>query len=51
MHGTLGGCTAIIAGVEHSWSTLGLYRFVGERIAECWLFPLNPAAFDLVCRA
>jgi predicted SnoaL-like aldol condensation-catalyzing enzyme len=39
--------TATIGGVNHRWSTVGLYRIVDERIAECWLLPLNPASFDL----
>jgi ketosteroid isomerase-like protein len=39
--------TATIGGVNHRWSTVGLYRIVDERIAECWLLPLNPATFDL----
>jgi ketosteroid isomerase-like protein/predicted kinase len=38
--------SAVIAGVEHRWATIGLYRLAEERIAECWLLPLDPAAFD-----
>jgi ketosteroid isomerase-like protein len=38
--------TAVIDGVEHSWSTVGLIR--DDRIAECWLLPLDPAAFDAI---
>ena len=38
--------TAVIDGVERRWSTVGLYRLRGERIATCWLLPLDPAAFD-----
>lgn len=38
--------TATIGGVEHSWSTVGLYRIADGRIAECWLLPLDPNAFD-----
>lgn len=49
--GVLTDGTATVAGVEHRWSTLGLYRFVGDRIAECWLLPLDPPAFDLVWQA
>ena len=49
--GVLTDGTATIGGVEHHWSTLGLYRFVGDRIAECWLLPLDPPAFDLVWQA
>jgi ketosteroid isomerase-like protein len=40
--------TATIDGVEHSWSTVGLYRLVGDRVAECWLLPLDAAAFDAI---
>jgi hypothetical protein len=40
--------TAVLDGVEHRWSTVGLYRLRGERVAECWLLPLDPAAFDAV---
>jgi uncharacterized protein len=39
--------TATIGGVNHRWSTVGLYRIVDEQIAECWLLPLNPVTFDL----
>lgn len=38
--------TAEIDGVERRWSTVGLYRFDGNRVAECWLLPLDPVAFD-----
>jgi ketosteroid isomerase-like protein len=38
--------TAVIDGVERRWSTVGLYRLRDERIAACWLLPLDPAAFD-----
>jgi hypothetical protein len=34
--------TATIGGVSRRWSTVGLYRIVDSRIAECWLLPLNP---------
>jgi uncharacterized protein len=40
--------TATIDGVEHGWSTVGLYRVRDDRIAECWLLPLDPAAFDAI---
>lgn len=43
--------TATIAGVKHSWSTVGLYRIVGGQIAECWLLPLDPQAFDIAWSA
>jgi ketosteroid isomerase-like protein len=38
--------TAEIGGVERRWSTVGLYRLRGDRIAACWLLPLDPRAFD-----
>jgi ketosteroid isomerase-like protein len=40
--------TATIAGIEHRWSTVGLYRLRGDRVAACWLLPLDPAAFDAI---
>jgi uncharacterized protein len=40
--------TATIGGVERRWSTVGLYRIAGTRVAECWLLPLDPAAFDAI---
>jgi ketosteroid isomerase-like protein len=38
--------TATLGGVEHRWSTVGLYRLRSERIAACWLLALNQSAFD-----
>lgn len=38
--------TATIGGAGHSWSTVGLCRIAGGRIAECWLLPLDLIAFD-----
>jgi ketosteroid isomerase-like protein len=38
--------TAVLNGVEHRWSTVGLYRLRGERIAACWLLALDQEAFD-----
>jgi ketosteroid isomerase-like protein len=38
--------TATIAGREERWSTVGLYRLRGDRIASCHLLPLDPEAFD-----
>ena len=38
--------TAVLDGREERWSTVGLYRFAGGRIAGCWLLPLDPEAFD-----
>jgi len=40
--------TATIDGVEHAWSTVGLYRLSGDRITECWLLPLDAGAFDAI---
>ncbi|MEA2290062.1 MAG: hypothetical protein QOD55_2059, partial [Solirubrobacteraceae bacterium] len=48
--GALADGTATIDGREHRWSTLGLYRFAGERLAGCWLLPLDPEAFDRIWR-
>lgn len=42
--------SARIGGREHRWSTVGLYELRGERVAACWLLPLDPAAFDAVWR-
>jgi hypothetical protein len=46
--GVLTDGTAVIAGIERRWSTLGLYRIRDRRVAECWLLPLDPAAFDAI---
>jgi ketosteroid isomerase-like protein len=43
--------TAIVDGRERRWSTVGLYRFRGERVAACWLLPLDAAAFDAIWSA
>jgi ketosteroid isomerase-like protein len=40
--------TATIGGVERRWSTVGLYRLRGGRVATCWLLPLDQAAFDAI---
>ena len=40
--------SATIGGRDERWSTVGLYRFAGDRIAGCWLLPLDPAAFDRI---
>lgn len=39
---------ATIAGVEHRWSTVGLYDVLGGQIAACWLLPLDQRAFDAI---
>jgi ketosteroid isomerase-like protein len=40
--------TATIGGRERRWSTVGLYEIAGDRIAACWLLPLDQAEFDRV---
>ena len=40
--------TATIDGVEHRWSTVGLYRLRGDRVAACWLLPVDPETFDRI---
>jgi ketosteroid isomerase-like protein len=39
---------ATIGGVEHRWSTVGLYEVIDQQIAACWLLPLDQAAFDAI---
>jgi ketosteroid isomerase-like protein len=46
--GVLTDGTATIDGVEHHWSTVGLYRLRGDRVAACWLLPLDPGGFDAI---
>jgi ketosteroid isomerase-like protein len=50
-----GNCVAVLTdgsatfgGVERRWSTVGLYELRGERVAACWLLPLDQAAFDAI---
>jgi ketosteroid isomerase-like protein len=38
--------SALLGGREHRWSTVGLYELRGERVAACWLLPLDPQEFD-----
>jgi SnoaL-like protein len=38
--------TAIIGGVRHEWSTVGLYRAENGQIRECFLIPFDQEAFD-----
>src|SRR5215216_2791196 len=42
--------TAVIGGEERRWSTVGLYRLRGDRVAACWLLPLDAAEFDRIWR-
>jgi ketosteroid isomerase-like protein len=44
----LTGGTAQFHRAEQSWSTVGLYRVRENRIAACWLLPLDPAQFDRI---
>lgn len=37
---------AVIGGRTVTWSTVGLYRLDGGRVAECRLLPFDPEAFD-----
>lgn len=38
--------SASFDGVARRWSTVGLYRVEGDRVAKCWLLPLDQAEFD-----
>jgi ketosteroid isomerase-like protein len=38
--------SATIDGVDHRWSTVGLYDVIDQRITACWLLPLDQGAFD-----
>jgi ketosteroid isomerase-like protein len=42
---------ATIRGVDHRWSTVGLYDVIGGQIAACWLLPLDQRAFDAIWSA
>jgi ketosteroid isomerase-like protein len=39
---------ARIGGREERWSTVGLYRLAGRRVAACSLLPLDAEAFDRI---
>jgi ketosteroid isomerase-like protein len=39
---------ATIGDEEHRWSTVGLYRFRGSRVAAVWLLPLDQDEFDRI---
>jgi uncharacterized protein len=43
--------SAMIAGSERHWTTLGLYRIRDSRVAACWLLPLDAAEFDSIWSA
>jgi hypothetical protein len=42
-----GGC-AVRDGREVRWETVGVFRVVGGRIAECWLIPFDQSEFDRI---
>jgi ketosteroid isomerase-like protein len=42
---------ATIGGVDHRWSTVGLYDVIDQQITACWLLPLDPHAFDAIWRS
>jgi ketosteroid isomerase-like protein len=42
---------ATIGGVDHRWSTVGLYVVLDRQIAACWLLPLDQRAFDAIWSA
>ena len=42
---------ATINGVEHHWSTVGLYEITDRQIGACWLLPLDPQVFDTIWSA
>lgn len=42
---------ATIRGVEHCWSTVGLYLVEDHQIATCWLLALDQSAFDAIWAA
>jgi ketosteroid isomerase-like protein len=39
---------ATIRGVDHQWSTVGLYDVLDRQITACWLLPLDQLAFDAI---
>ena len=39
---------ALIGDHAREWSTIGLYRLRGERLAECRLIPFDQAQFDSI---
>jgi ketosteroid isomerase-like protein len=44
----LAGGVAVRDGLSVAWETVGVFRVVGGRIAECWLIPFDQAAFDAI---
>jgi RNA 2',3'-cyclic 3'-phosphodiesterase len=47
----LAGGTAVRDGRSVAWETVGVFRVIGGRIAECWLVPFDQAAFDAIWSA
>jgi ketosteroid isomerase-like protein len=43
--------SATIRGVEHRWSTVGVYDIVDQQMTACWLLPLDQPAFDAIWSA
>lgn len=43
--------SAVFDGIEHTWSTVGLYRIRAGRICECHLLPLDADEFDRIWQA
>lgn len=48
---SLTDATAVIDGVEHRWSTVGLYRIRADTIAACWLLAFDQSQFDAIWSA
>ena len=42
---------ATIRGVDHRWSTVGLYDVIDRQIAACWLLPLDRRGYDAIWSA
>lgn len=45
---TLADGEAIFESQTQRWSTVGLYRVVADKVAECWLIPTDPDLFDRI---
>lgn len=39
---------ATLDGVQRQWSTVGLYQLRDDRVAACWLLPLDSELFDRI---
>jgi ketosteroid isomerase-like protein len=42
---------AVVDGRNAAWRTVGIYRTAGDRVAECWMVPLDQRRFDRVWRS